>query len=80
MSGGKDMRVYENFVQNPPGILVPNGSAARVVDFAPGHMMPMRRSVSLNYNVVIEGEVDALLDSGESRILQTGRYVGSARH
>jgi quercetin dioxygenase-like cupin family protein len=72
VSDGKDIRVYENLVQDPPGILVPDGSAARIVDFAPGYMTPMYRSMSLNYNVVIEGEVEVLLDSGESRTLQRG--------
>jgi quercetin dioxygenase-like cupin family protein len=72
VNDGKDIRVYEDLVQNPPGILVPDGSAARIVDFAPGYTTPMHRSMSLNYNVVIEGEVEVLLDSGESRILQRG--------
>ncbi|KIW21683.1 hypothetical protein PV08_02263 [Exophiala spinifera] len=72
VSEGKDMQNYENLVQNPPGILVPDGSAARIIDFAPGYTTPMHRSMSLNYNFVIEGEVEVLLDSGESRILKRG--------
>jgi quercetin dioxygenase-like cupin family protein len=72
IGGMKDIRLYENLIQNPPGILVPNGSAARIIDFAPGYATAMHRSMSLNYNVVIEGEVEVLLDSGESRILRRG--------
>lgn len=72
VENGKDIQVYENLIQTPPGIVVPNGSAARIVDFAPGYTTPMHRSMSLNYNVVIEGEVEVLLDSGESRILRRG--------
>ncbi|KIW86769.1 uncharacterized protein Z519_12555 [Cladophialophora bantiana CBS 173.52] len=32
----------------------------------------MHRSMSLNYNFVIEGEVEVLLDSGETRTLKRG--------
>ncbi|KAK4942594.1 hypothetical protein LTR10_017723 [Elasticomyces elasticus] len=67
-----DIRTYEHLVQNPPGIVVDNGSAARVVDLPPAYVSPMHRSLSLNYNFVIEGEVEVLLDSGETRILKRG--------
>lgn len=67
-----DLRVYERLIQNPPGIVVPNGSAARVVDIPPAYTSPMHRSKSLNYNFVIEGEVEVLLDSGETRSLKRG--------
>lgn len=72
IGGQADLRVYEHFVSNPPGILIPNGTAARVVDFAPGYTTPMHRSSSFNYNFVIEGEVEIILDSGETRILKPG--------
>lgn len=67
-----DIRVYERLIQNPPGIVVPDGSAARVVDLPPAYTSPMHRSISLNYNFVIEGEVEVLLDSGETRTLKRG--------
>lgn len=72
LSDRKDIQIYQDFIKKPPGILVPNGSAARIIDFAPGYTTPMHRSMSINYNVVIEGEVEVLLDSGESRILKRG--------
>ena len=72
ITNNSDMRVYETLIQNPPGIVVPNGSAARIVDFPPGHTTAMHRSLSVNYNFVIEGEVEVLLDSGETRVLKRG--------
>lgn len=72
ITGDNDVRVYEDMIRNPPGILVPNGSAARVVDFPPGYTTQMHRSMTLNYNFVIEGEVELILDSGEKRILRQG--------
>lgn len=68
----QDLQVYEHLIQNPPGIVVPNGTAARLVDFPPGHVTPMHRSLSLNYNFVIYGEVEVILDSGEVRTLKPG--------
>jgi len=72
VSHDQDIKVYDDFVQNPPGILVPNGSAARIIDFPPGYTTRMHRSMTLNYNVVIEGEVEVILDSGETRCLKPG--------
>ena len=39
---------------------------------APGATSPMHRTVSLDYGVVLEGEVELVLDSGEKRLLQRG--------
>ena len=72
IADGKDMQQYENFTKDPPGIVVRCGSAARMIDFPPGFKTPMHRSLSLNYNFVIEGEVEVILDSGETRILKRG--------
>ncbi|KAJ9497607.1 hypothetical protein H2202_007031 [Exophiala xenobiotica] len=72
VAGESDISVYERLIHNPPGIVVPNGSAARIVDIPPAYTSPMHRSMSLNYNFVIEGEVDVLLDSGETRSLRRG--------
>ena len=68
----EDISQYENFVRNPPGIVVEDGSVARLVDFPPGYSSPMHRTISLNYNFVLEGEVELILDSGETRILKPG--------
>ena len=71
----KDLSVYQHLVDNPPGIVIANGSAFRIVDFPPAYTSPLHRSLSINYNVVIEGEVEVLLDSGEARILKRGDSI-----
>lgn len=38
----------------------------------PGLLSPMHRTVSLDYGVVLEGEVELVLDSGETRLLKRG--------
>ncbi|GLB08938.1 hypothetical protein AtubIFM57258_004847 [Aspergillus tubingensis] len=58
--------------KNEPPLHIPNGSVVRLIDFAPGVESPMHRAVSLDYGIVIEGEVEITLDSGESKIMKPG--------
>ncbi|KAL4942704.1 hypothetical protein BDV06DRAFT_211608 [Aspergillus oleicola] len=55
-----------------PSIHVPNGSVARLIDFAPGVASPIHRALSIDYGVVIEGKFELSLDSGEKRIMLPG--------
>ncbi|RDW83683.1 cupin domain-containing protein [Aspergillus mulundensis] len=55
-----------------PGLVVSSGSVCRIVDMQPGALSPMHRTVSLDYGVVLEGVVELVLDSGESRVLRRG--------
>lgn len=38
----------------------------------PGELSPMHRTVSLDYGIVLEGEVELILDSGEKRLMKQG--------
>lgn len=67
-----DLRTYENYLDNKPGVMIPNGTVCRIVDMRPGATSPMHRTVSLDYGVVLEGEVMLVLDSGEEKLLQRG--------
>ncbi|EXJ94420.1 hypothetical protein A1O1_02815 [Capronia coronata CBS 617.96] len=67
-----DLDAYYQYLHHHPGITVKGGSVLRVVDMAPGAVSPMHRSASLDYGVVLEGEVDLELDSGEKRRLPRG--------
>lgn len=68
----KDLRTYERYLENKPGVMIPNGTVCRVVDMMPGALSPMHRTVSLDYGVVLEGEVELVLDSGEKKLLRRG--------
>jgi quercetin dioxygenase-like cupin family protein len=70
--GGKDVSVYQHYTQNLPGITIPGGTVLRLVDMKPGALSPMHRTVSLDYGVVLEGEVELVLDSGEVRLMKRG--------
>ncbi|KAK7393959.1 hypothetical protein QQX98_013254 [Neonectria punicea] len=71
-TGNKDIESYREHLANPPGIVVPGGTVVRFVDMRPGGVSPMHRTVSLDYGVVLEGQVIVRLDSGESRLMRRG--------
>ncbi|GJC80167.1 hypothetical protein ColLi_03005 [Colletotrichum liriopes] len=72
LAGNKDVESYATRLANPPGIVIPGGSVMRIVDMTPNSVSPMHRTVSLDYGVVLEGEIDLILDSGETRRMRRG--------
>ena len=48
------------------------GTVVRYVDMAPNVISPMHRTVSLDYGFVLEGEIELVLDSGETRLMKRG--------
>ncbi|KAL4927327.1 cupin domain-containing protein [Aspergillus undulatus] len=69
-----DISQYSTYLKpgNSPGLVINSGSVCRIVDMQPNATSPMHRTVSLDYGVVLEGEVELILDSGESRLLKRG--------
>lgn len=43
-----------------------------MIDFGPGLESPLHRAMSIDYGIVLEGEFELTLDSGESRIMRRG--------
>ncbi|KAJ5398951.1 Cupin 2 conserved barrel [Penicillium sp. CMV-2018d] len=72
LSDDKDLSVYKSNLKDLPGITIPGGTVLRMVDMNPGSISPMHRTVSLDYGVVLEGEVELILDSGVTRLLKRG--------
>lgn len=72
MNNDVDIKHYSTFLSNPPGLTVSNGTVLRHVDFVPGKPCAMHRTVSLDYGVVLEGEIICELDSGETRHMKRG--------
>ncbi|OCL09155.1 hypothetical protein AOQ84DRAFT_405247 [Glonium stellatum] len=54
------------------GLMIHGGTVLRHVDIQPGRLSSMHRTMSLDYGVVLQGEVELLLDSGEVRLLAAG--------
>ncbi|KAL4975277.1 hypothetical protein BDW66DRAFT_152090 [Aspergillus desertorum] len=69
-----DIATYASYLEpgNSPGLVISTGSVCRIVDMPPSALSPMHRTVSLDYGVVLEGEVQLELDSGETRLLRRG--------
>lgn len=57
------------------GLTIRQGSVIRVVDMLPGGDSPMHRTNSLDYGIVLSGEVELELDDGSKTILRSGDVV-----
>lgn len=61
------------FSHNPQaGHHLTNGTFVTMLDFSPGSETPFHRGESIDYNIVIEGEFDLVLDSGEVTRMERG--------
>lgn len=68
----QDLNTYKSFLDAAPGLVQQSGTVLRIVDCHPNFTSPMHRTVSLDYGIVLEGEVDLVLDSGEVRTMKRG--------
>lgn len=73
MTNETDIKQHDQLMASGKlGLVNPGGSVCRFVDFAPGSTPLMHRTVSLDYGIIIEGEVEMQLDSGEKKVLKRG--------
>ena len=71
-----DIDNYGAFLEEKPGLIIKGGTVMRICDYAPGGPPAiMHRTMSLDYGIVLAGEMECLLDSGEKRHLKTGDIV-----
>jgi quercetin dioxygenase-like cupin family protein len=57
------------------GLTLEGGTVFRIARLAPGHRSPMHRTTSIDYGVVLEGELVLELDGGDSVRLSAGDVV-----
>lgn len=68
-----DLTTHDELLSsNKLGLVNPKGTVCRIVDFKPGVEPLMHRTQSLDYGVVLEGSVEMILDSGETKLMQRG--------
>jgi quercetin dioxygenase-like cupin family protein len=68
--------IQDQFANNQSvASLPPQGAVFRRTDLAPGSVSPFHRTMTLNYQVVVHGSVELVLDSGEKRTLQVGDTI-----
>lgn len=59
----------------PAGLTIHEGSVIRIVDMLPGKESPMHRTDSIDYGIVLEGEVELELDDGAKRTIRQGGII-----
>lgn len=72
MTDDKDITIYKKYSADAPGLVINNGTVLRTVEMSPGLTSPMHRTVSLDYGIVLDGDVELILDSGERRAMKPG--------
>lgn len=73
LNGSADLANYKKVSKGvQPSITIPGGTVLRVCNFAPGSVTAMHRTMSLDVGIVVAGEVELVLDSGQTRLLRVG--------
>lgn len=76
LNDSADIKTHDAVVASGKlGIVNPNGTVLRIVDFAPGYESMMHRTRSLDYGIVLEGTIELVLDSGKTQSLNRGDVV-----
>ncbi|KAM0445958.1 hypothetical protein ACHAO4_009545 [Trichoderma viride] len=69
---------YPNMIPRCP----PDGAIFCISNIAPHFTVPMHRTLSLDYGVVVSGEIVMKLESGEERTVKAGEFLiqGGVNH
>ncbi|MFM5948575.1 MAG: cupin domain-containing protein [Novosphingobium sp.] len=59
----------------PTGLTLERGSVIRITDMLPHCESPMHRTNSIDYGIVLEGEVELELEDGAKRTIGTGGII-----
>ena len=70
-----DMDTAEHGRDQTAGLTLVGGSVLRVVDMLPGGCSPMHRTSSLDYGIVLSGQVELVLDDGAITVVNPGDIV-----
>ncbi|KAM0436304.1 hypothetical protein ACHAQK_007878 [Fusarium lateritium] len=73
LNNDSDIKKHDELLSSGKlGLVNKNGTVCRIVDFAPGFDCMMHRTQSLDYGIVLEGEIELVLDSGETQMMRRG--------
>ena len=59
----------------PTGLTLEGGSVIRIVDMLPGKESPMHRTNSVDYGIILKGEIELELDDGAKRTVREGGII-----
>ncbi|KAI9771322.1 MAG: hypothetical protein M1840_002292 [Geoglossum simile] len=73
LNDDEDIKTHENAIGSGKlGLVNHGGTVCRTVDFAPGYQCMMHRTQSLDYGIVVQGSIEMVLDSEETRMMHVG--------
>ena len=70
-----DLNDLTDGIQREAGVTLKGGSVIRVVDMLPGAHSPFHRSSSIDYGIVISGEIELELDNRMYKVLGPGAII-----
>jgi quercetin dioxygenase-like cupin family protein len=71
LNNDADLKLHESRSKTM-GLVNPGGTVCRIVDFAPNNQAVVHRTQSLDYGVVLEGQIEMILEEGEPTLMQRG--------
>ncbi|KAL7936998.1 hypothetical protein V8C35DRAFT_294417 [Trichoderma chlorosporum] len=75
LENDQDLKEYKDRLPHDVGVSIHGGTVLRITDFLPGGYAPMHRSKTVDFGVILEGELELILDSGESTVLKRGDVI-----
>ncbi|KAJ5752127.1 hypothetical protein N7520_009044 [Penicillium odoratum] len=67
-----DIKQYRSQLSDPTPLNPENGTSCTIIEVPPGAAVPMHRTATLDYGVVMSGTTELVLDSGEKKVLKQG--------
>nr|QOV03407.1 SpoI [Hypomontagnella monticulosa] len=68
-----DLNQYKAHLEKKPeSFMIPGGFLSRYIDYHPGCLPLWHRTITLDFGIVVEGQIQLELESGEKRILKKG--------
>ena len=75
LTDDEDIKAYDTLLDQGMGLVYPGRTMLRCVDTAPGYACPMHRTKSMDFGIVLEGEIEMVFDSGDVTTLKKGDVV-----
>lgn len=76
LNNDADLAAHDNVIKSGNlGLVNPNGTVFRIVDFPPDSPGAVHRTQSLDYGIVLEGQVDMILEEGEPVRMERGHVA-----
>ncbi|KAJ5855367.1 uncharacterized protein N7529_009311 [Penicillium soppii] len=72
LNNDADIKKHEQLQTSKMGLVNPGGTVCRIVDFAPSNDAVVHRTQSLDYGVVLEGEIELITEDSEPVIMRRG--------